>query len=363
MGNEHVTQARLIIDLKEKIYAGKRISAPEAVELFSWDLIELGKAGDFRRNMKVAGEEVGFIVDRIINYTNVCQAVCNFCAFHARAGSIEPYIMSKDEILEKIGELVAVGGTQIMLQGGIHPDHTLDTYLDMVSSVKKNYPEVVLHSFSPTELYHISDKSGVSVNGVVKALKNAGLDSVPGASDILVDRVRKLVSPNKITTGQWLEVMHILHKNNLKSSATMTYGMGETLAERVEHLMVIRDLQDDTGFLRAFIPWSFSPVNTKLTHITPATGVEYLKIVAIARIVLDNINYIQGGWLTEGLKLAQIALSFGVNDMGGVLTEEVVVKAAGINNSCSSDQMIDIIRNAGKIPVRRNSDYQVIERF
>lgn len=333
------------------------------MDLFSWDLIELGKAGDFRRNMNVAGKEVGFIVDRIINYTNVCQAVCDFCAFHARAGSIEPYSLSMDEILDKIGELAAVGGTQVMLQGGIHPDHTLDTYLDMVSSVKKNYPQIVLHSFSPTELCHISEKSGVSLDAVVKAMKKAGLDSVPGASDMLVDRVRRRVSPNKITTAQWLEVMHVLHRNGMKSSATMTYGMGETLQERVEHLMVIRDLQDNTGLLRAFIPWSFSPVNTKLTHITPATGVEYLKIAAIARIVLDNINYIQGGWLTEGLKLAQIALSFGVNDMGGVLTEEVVVKAAGVDTSCTREQMIDIIRNAGKKPVRRDSDYQVIERF
>jgi len=356
MGNKYVL-------LKEKIYAGQRISAEEAVGLFSWDLLELGKAGDHRRKLATPGEEVGFIIDRIINFTNVCEAACRFCAFHARAGSIPPYTLSMDDILAKTEALKAAGGTQVMLQGGLHPDYTLAFYVHMVKTVKENFPDIVLHSFSPAELVHISEKSGVSVDDAVKALKSAGLDSVPGASDLLVDRIRKIVSPHKITTAQWCEVMEVLYRNGFKSSATMTYGMGETVDERIAHLMTVRNIQDRTGILRAFIPWSFSPENTGMSHILPATGIEYLQIVAVSRIVLDNIRYIQAGWLTEGLKPAQVALCFGANDMGGVLTEEVVVKAAGITTTTSRDRMIDIIGNAGKIPVRRDSDYQVLERY
>ena len=357
------TDNEMATDLKDKIYNGSRISAEEALSLFSWDLLELGKAGDMRRKLIHPGNDVGFIIDRIINYTNVCSAACRFCAFHARAGTIEPYTMTMDEILEKITALKTVGGTQVMLQGGIHPEHTLDTYLDMVSTVKKEFPRIVLHSFSPTELYNMAQKSGLSLDDLLSALKKAGLDSVPGASDLLVDRIRKSVSPNKINTAQWCDVIKALHRNGLKSSATMTYGMGETLKERIDHLMVIRNIQDETGIVRAFIPWSFSPVNTQLSHLKSATGVDYLKIVAIARIVLDNIRYIQAGWLTEGLKLGQTALTFGANDMGGVLTEEVVVKAAGITTTTNEQKMIDMIKNAGRTPVQRDSDYQVIKRF
>jgi cyclic dehypoxanthinyl futalosine synthase len=268
-----------------------------------------------------------------------------------------------DDILSKIKELETAGGTQVMLQGGIHPDHTLGTYVHMVKTVKEHFPDIVLHSFSPTELVHISLKSGVSLDDAVKALKAVGLDSVPGASDLLVDRIRKIVSPKKINTAQWRQVMETLHQNGLKSSATMTYGMGETLDERIEHLMTVREIQDRTGIIRAFIPWSFSPANTRMSHILPATGVEYLQIVAISRIVLDNIRYLQAGWLTEGLKPAQVALAFGANDMGGILTEEVVVRAAGVTTTTNREKMIDIIANAGKIPVRRNSDYRVMERL
>ncbi len=330
--------------------------------LFEWDIIDLGKAANMRRKRSFPKEDVGYIIDRIINFTNVCEAACAFCAFHARAHQDSPYEMSMDDILKKVDELAMAGGTQVMLQGGLHPKYTLDTYINMILTIKDRFPNITLHSFSPAEALHMSRKSGKSIDHVVGALKQAGLDSMPGASDLLVERIRKKISPKKISVDEWCEVVRALHRHNLKSSATMTYGMGETLLEKIEHLQVVRDIQDQTGILRAFIPWSFSPANTAMDHIMPATGLEYLRIVAIARIFLDNIVYIQAGWLTEGLKLAQVALAMGANDMGGVLTEEVVVKATGITTQTSQDELIALIKKAGKFPVQRDSDYQVINK-
>ena len=350
-------------NLYHKICEGERITPEEALNLFFWDIIDLGKAGDMRRKLAFPRETVGFIVDRIINFTNICEAACSFCAFHARANLIEPYEVTMDDIFLKIEELVAAGGTQVMLQGGLHPDYTLNTYVDMVTSVKKKFPDIYLHSFSPSEVVHISRKSSMPVNDVVKALKSAGLDSMPGASDLLVDRIRTKVSPKKTTVDEWREVMRALYQNGMKSSATMTYGMGETNEEKITHLKVIRDIQDETGILQAFIPWSFSPAKTRMEDTLPATGIDYLTILAIARIFLDNITYIQAGWLTEGLKLAQIALTMGANDMGGVLMEEVVVKATGIKTNTNDKELIHIIQNAGKIPVQRDSRYQVIKEY
>lgn len=349
--------------LKDKIYEGHRVSKKEALSLFSWNVIELGMAADYRMRLISPGRKVGFIVDRIINFTNVCEAACSFCAFHARSGQIEPYELTLDEILAKVEGLVAIEGTQVMLQGGLHPQYTLETYIDMVRGVKERFPGVCLHSFSPAELVYIARRSAVTLDEAVRSLKEAGLHSVPGASDLLVDRVRKLVSPRKITKDEWCEVMDCLSRNGLKSSATMTYGMGETLAERIAHLEVIRNMQDRNGNIRAFIPWSFSPAHTRLEDILPATGIDYLKVVAISRIFLDNVTYIQTGWLTEGMKLAQIALTMGANDMGGILMEEVVVKATGIVNQTNMTEFVDIIKDAGYIPIQRDSDYQEIRQF
>ncbi len=349
--------------LKTDIYDGNRISPDQAITLFEWNTIELGMAADYRRKLIHPQETIGFIIDRIINYSNVCEAQCAFCAYHAHAGRIEAYQLSNDQICQKIDELVKAGGTQVMLQGGLHPDYSIDFYIDMIQAVKRRFPNIYLHSFSPSELIHIARKTDISLDELVSALKSAGLDSVPGASDLLVEKIRTAVSPKKCTVAQWCEVIETLAKHSMKSSATMTYGMGETLAERIEHLMMIRDIQDKTGILRAFIPWSFSPANTRLEHILPATGVDYLKIVAIARIFLDNVRFIQAGWLTEGPKLAQIALTMGANDMGGVLTEETVVRATGIETGMSITDMIDMIINAGKIPVQRDSNYLKIKDF
>ena len=327
---EGVDMSDRIGRLKAKIVQGERISPEEALTLFSWDLIDLGRLGDLRRRMIFPEERVGFIIDRIVNFTNVCEAACRFCAFHARAGRIDPYTLEKDDILKKVGELAAAGGTQVMLQGGLHPEYGLDRYVGLVRMVKDAFPRIYLHSYSPSEIVHMSKKSAVDLDNAVKSLKEAGLDSVPGASDLLVDRVRADVSPRKCSVAEWRTVMESLHRHGMKSSATMTYGMGETLGERIDHLALVRDIQDRTGLFRAFIPWSFSPHLTEMEDIPQATGLDYLRMVAIGRIFLDNVVHIQAGWLTEGMKLAQIALTMGANDMGGVLMEEVVVKATGV---------------------------------
>lgn len=348
--------------LRKKIFAGGRISPGEAERLFSWDLIELGEAADMRRRLIHPSETVGFILDRIVNFTNICEAACDFCAFHAGAAALKPYELSLPEILSKIEELAERGGTQVMLQGGLHPRHTLGTYTGLVREIKKRFPRICLHSFSPSELAHVSAKSSLPLDTVVAELKKAGLDSVPGAADLLVDRIRAKVSPKKIGKERWREVIYCLHRQGMRSSATMTYGMGETNGERIGHLGVVRGVQDDTGIFRAFIPWSFSPKRTRLEGMAPATGMDYLKIVAISRIFLDNIRYIQAGWLTEGLKLAQVALTMGANDMGGVLTEEKVVKATGAGAEAGMGEFIRLIKNAGKIPVLRDSDYKILDR-
>jgi cyclic dehypoxanthinyl futalosine synthase len=349
--------------LKNKIASGDRISPDEALSLFSFDLIELGELGDLRRRRVFPHEQVGFIIDRIINYSNICEAGCAFCAYHAKANRVPAYELTNEDIIEKVKLIKAAGGSQVMLQGGLHPTYRLDKYLEMIRIVKEQFPEVFLHAFSPSELVHISKKEGIDLITLIGTLKEAGLNSVPGASDILVDHVRERVSPKKIRTQEWCDVMEALSHHGMMSSATMTYGMGETNEERVEHLRVIRDVQDRTGIIRAFIPWSFSPALTQMEDIVPATGIDYLKMVSIGRIFLDNVVYIQAGWLTEGMKLAQVALTFGANDMGGVLMEEVVVKATGIETKTNMDEMVAIIRNAGKQPVLRDSAYRVIREW
>lgn len=349
--------------LKQAILSGRRITPGEALSLFDWDLPALGHAADHRRRLVWPDDTVGFIVDRIINYSNRCEALCRFCAFHARGGQIPGYDMTPEEIIAKVKDLVAAGGTQIMLQGGLHPDWPLQTHLELARNVKRHFPDITLHSFSPAEIIHLAQRESCSTDAIVSQLKAAGVDSVPGASDLLVDRIRREVSPKKCTTSEWVAVIESLHRHGMKSSATMTYGLGETLAERIEHLRVVREVQDRTGILRAFIPWSFSPARTELAALPKATGMDYLKIVAIGRIFLDNVIHIQAGWLTEGAKLAQLALAMGANDMGGVLTEERVVKATGVETRMTREAMIHLIRGAGRIPVQRNSNYEEIRRF
>ena len=261
-------------NLKKKILSGERIDKSEAVELFGLPMPELGALADIRRRGILDDDSVGFIRDRIVNFTNICEAKCTFCAFHARGGVIPPYEMTLEEILAKIGEMEETGGTQVMLQGGLHPDYRIEKYEEMVRAIKERFPSVFLHSFSPSEIVHMAKVSGISVDEAVSRLKRAGLDSTPGASDLLVDRIRSCVSPKKSTKDEWCSVIRTLARNGMGSTATMTYGMGESLEERVEHLSAVRSIQDETGILRAFIPWSFSPKNTGMEEVHQATGME-----------------------------------------------------------------------------------------
>ncbi len=353
-------------ELSRRVLAGARVNVDDAAALFSFPLAELGALATARLRAVQPAPQAGFIIDRIINYTNICGAGCRFCAFHAGAGNVPPYTLSIDEILKKADELAEAGGSQIMLQGGLNPSLGIEHLEMMARAVKERHPGIALHSYSPSEIACAAELAGISDDEAVARLKDAGVDSIPGASDLLVERIRSSVSPNKISVSRWLSVMRSIARCSMQSSATMTYGMGESLRERAEHLNVVRDLQDETGTIRAFIPWSFAPANTELgcdAETLPSTADAYLRTVAVSRIFLDNVKFIQSGWLTEGLDTAAISLAFGVNDMGGVLTEENVVRAAGINNKAGVEQFVRIIREAGLTPVLRDSSYNELRMF
>ncbi len=349
-------------DILNKAFSGKRLDFEQGISLFDEDLLALGEVADKRMKKYHPENVVTFVIDRNITFTNVCVLGCRFCAFSVKPASREAYLLSNEEIFHKVEELIEIGGTQVLLQGGIHPGLSLDYYCNLLEGIKKRF-DVWLHSLSPTEVYCLSKTSGLSLKNVLLRLKNAGLDSLPGAAEILVDRVRKIVSPHKITTVQWLEVMETAHSIGMHSTATMTFGMMETKAERIEHMLEIRDLQDRTGGFKAFIPWTFSPDNTDFSTLQPAGGIDYLKTLAISRIMLDNIPNIHTGWVTEGHKLAQIGLAFGANDLGGILMEEKVVCATGVSYQTSVSKMIEIIKGVGKIPAQRNTRYEILRRF
>jgi cyclic dehypoxanthinyl futalosine synthase len=347
----------------DKAYRGERLNLQEGTALYSADLITLGKIADIRRKKYHPKDIVTFIIDRNITFTNVCYCQCEFCAFYVAPNSSQAFVLTNEEVLKKIQELIDLGGTQVLLQGGLHPQLSLDYYTKLLQDIKKHYPQIYLHSLSVPEIYHLAKKTGLSIKQVILELKAAGLDSLPGAAEILVDRVRKIISPNKISTQQWLDCMETAHSIGLETTATMTFGIIETVSERVEHMLHVRELQDKTGGFRAFIPWTFSPQRTKLAHLEMSGGIDYLKTVAISRIILDNIKNIHAGWVTEGLKLAQIALAFGANDFGGILMEEKVVKATGIKYKTSVDELVCLIKDAGKIPAQRNSKYEILHTF
>jgi cyclic dehypoxanthinyl futalosine synthase len=323
---------------------------------------------------------VTFVVDRNISYTNVCSIGCDFCAFHCAPGSQEAYVLTHDQILEKVRELAELGGTQVLIQGGIHPDIGLDYYLDMVRAIHEKFPKVHIHSFSAIEVDVLSKKSGIPLPELFRKFKEAGLNSLPGGgAEILVERVRKLISPAKISSERWLEVMRTAHEAGFKTTATMVFGHVETKEERIAHLIRLRELQDKTNGFRAFIPWSYVPpqatseVKSDERQITPrgwsmaglssAGGDDYLKTVAISRLMLDNIEHIQSGWLTEGMKLGQIALAFGCDDMGGTLIEDKVLEPTGIKVHTRREDLIRLIRDAGFVPVQRDTNYEKIRVF
>lgn len=350
--------------LLEKAAAGQRLTLEEGVELYrQCDLIQLGTAADITRRRLHPHNLVTFIIDRNINYTNVCISKCRFCAFYRDQKHPESYVMPKEELFRKIEETLEVNGTAVMIQGGLHPDLGLDYYLDMLESIKKSY-RIHIHSFSPPEIVHMSNTSGLGVGEVISRLRQAGLDSLPGGgAEILVDRVRQEISPGKISWRQWMDVMAEAHRQGMKTTATMMFGHVETIEERILHMVRVRDAQDETGGFTAFIPWSFQPGNTRLSGSPQATGADYLKTLALSRIMLDNIPNIQASWVTQGAKMAQVGLSFGANDFGSTMLEENVVRAAGVTYRVPLDDIVRFIRDAGFRPAQRTTFYEIVKMY
>ncbi len=347
-----------MLDLKDKILSGERITKEEATGLFEWDLLILGHLANSIRQRMHPEPVVTYIVDRNINYTNICISGCKFCAFWRKKEAEDAYLLSFQELFKKIEENIALGGIQILLQGGLHPDLDIGFYEDMLSGIKGQYP-IHIHGLSAPEITHIAKNSNLSIKETLLRLKNAGLDSIPGGgAEILVERVRKKISPNKCDASTWLNIMEIAHRLGIKTTATMMFGHIETYAERIEHMLKIRALQDKTHGFTAFIPWTFQPRNTALNHIRAVGAVEYLKTLAISRIVLDNIPNIQASWVTQGPKIGQISLFFGANDMGSLMIEENVVAATGVSFRLKEEEMRYLIKDAGLRPQRRNMRYE-----
>lgn len=330
--------------------------------LESSNLNLIGSAADELRKQSV-GDLVTFVVDRNINYTNICSSKCKFCAFYREADAEDAYILPIEEILAKVGEAVRLGATQILMQGGLNPSLTIDYYEEMLRQVKRRF-NVQMHAFSPPEIVHISKLYGAGIKETISRLHEAGLDSIPGGgAEILDDRVRSSISPNKIGWKQWQEVMLTAHSLGIPTTATMVFGHEETLEERVKHIIRVRDMQKKYNGFTAFIPWSFQPENTQLHGIS--TGIDYLKMVAVSRILLNGyIKNIQASWVTQGLSVAQVALNFGANDLGGTMIEENVVRAAGVPfRSKSIEEFVYFAKKLGRPVAKRDTLYNILERY
>lgn len=357
-------------EILERALAGDRVTVEEGVRLYyEADLFDLGMVANQLCLQKNPGADkrATFVVDRNINYTNYCYTLCKFCAFYRLPGDKEEgYLRTHQEIFDKIDELLALGGTQVLLQGGHNPDLGIEYYEDIVNTLHKRYPQVHIHSFSASEVVHIAKVSKMTYSEVLSRLKKVVLNSLPGGgAEILVDRVRQLVSPLKTKVADYFAVHQAAHELGLKSTSTMVYGLGETIEERMIHLDHYRTLQDKTGGFRAFIPWSFESESTEMTF-PRRTGAEYLKMIALCRIMLDNIQHLQAGWVTEGPKLSQVALTFGADDFGGILMEENVVSATKSDKlyaGVTKDEAIRLIRETGKTPVQRNTNYEVVRVY
>src|SRR6187455_2779178 len=352
----------MIETIADKVRAGERLTGEEALALYrSAPTSLLGQLADAVRARKHPGGVVTYIIDRNVNYTNICVAKCNFCAFYRPVGSAEGYVLGFDELFRKIDETIAVGGVQLLLQGGHNPDLPLTWYEDLFRAIKERYPSFKLHALSPPEVIHLSRLSQLPVPSVIDRLIAAGMDSIPGGgAEILVDRVRKeLHCYGKATADEWLDVMRHAHRAGLRTTATMMYGTVETDDERIEHMLRLRDLQDETGGFTAFITWSYQPDHTELAG-SEATGVDYLRTLALSRIVLDNFDNLQASWVTQGGKVGQLSLAYGANDMGSVMIEENVVRAAGAAYCMDEVEIVTNVEAAGFIPKRRNMHYEIL---
>lgn len=346
-----------------------RLTKEQAVDFIKHgDLIELGRMA-YAKKLELHPEKITtFVVDRNINYTNVCWVDCKFCAFYRHAREDDSYILSFDEIDKKIEELLEIGGTQILFQGGVHPKLKIEWYEDLVNHIHLKFPQITIHGFSAIEIDYIAKVSKISIEEILIRLQKSGLSSIPGAgAEILSDRVRDIISPNKIDASTWLEVHRQAHKIEMKSTATMMFGTVETDEEIVEHWDKIRQLQDETGGFRAFIMWSFQSDNTKLIEeypqISPTSSNRYLRLLAVSRLFLDNFQNIQSSWVTQGSYIGQMALMFGANDLGSTMMEENVVSAAGAVNKMNQSQMIKLIADIGENPAKRDTAYNILERF
>jgi len=351
-----------IDDLLAHAADGGRLSPADALLLYTdAPLHALGEAADAVRRRRYSDNIATYIIDRNINYTNVCVTACKFCAFYRAPRHEEGWTHSDEEILRRCGEAVELGATQIMFQGGHSPDLGIEWYERIFAAIKREYPSLVLHSLGGSEVVHISRTSGLDFETVIRRLNAAGLDSFAGAgAEILVKRPRTAIAPLKESGGTWLEVMETAHRLGVESTATFMMGTGETNAERIEHLRMIRDVQDRTGGFRSFIPWTYKPDNNHLRGRTQATSLEYLRMIATARLFFDNINHLQGSWLTTGKDIGQLTLHFGADDLGSVMLEENVVSSAGARHRSNRTELIELIRGAGRIPAQRDTLYRHI---
>lgn len=360
-----MTDVMDIQPILDRVLAGGRVTTEECTALLeSNEIARIGVAADEIRKRKHPSGIVTYIIDRNINYTNVCNVVCTFCAFYRRPGALDTYVKTKEEIFEKIDETIALGGTGVLMQGGLHPDFGIEWYEDLLQTLHARYPGFQLHCFSPPEIHNLHLISGLDYETILKRLKDSGLNSLPGGGgEILDDEVRERVS-TKCTTDEWLGVMRAVHRVGLRSTATMMFGIGDSVVHRVRHLDRVRKLQDETGGFTAFIPWTFQRENTALGRRIKEeqTGIDYLKMLAVSRLFLDKIEHIQSSWLTQGLKLGQVALRFGADDMGSVMIEENVVSAAGAHNEADEKMLRYLIREAGFVPQQRDILYRHINR-
>ena len=351
--------------LLDESISGHRLTPDEGLQLLkSSDLASLGRAAN-RVTCRLHPEGYRtYNIDRNINYTNVCTAVCDFCAFYRSPKSGEGYLLDRGVILEKIRETVAMGGDQILLQGGLHPRLKLEWYEQLLQAIRKQYPQVNIHGFSPPEVVHFSKINNLSIRAVLVRLREAGLGSMPGGgAEILVDRVRKEITRGKVLTEGWLDVHRQWHLLGGRSSATMMFGHVETLADRIDHLERLRQLQDETGGFTAFICWTFQPENTDMANMPPAGAFEYLKTLSVSRLYLDNFANLQTSWVTQGLKIGQLGMMHGANDMGSLMLEENVVAEAGTSHHLTLDQIRGAIDELGYAPRQRNVFYELLEEY
>ncbi|MGZ4431401.1 MAG: cyclic dehypoxanthinyl futalosine synthase [Gaiellales bacterium] len=360
-------RSRSVTEVLDRALSGERIGEEDAEMLLrSRDLVRIGRTAHELRNRKSPAGRVTFIVDRNINYSNVCYTDCNFCAFYRRPGDRrEGYTLPKPVIFKKIEETLALGGTAVLMQGGHNPDLGIEWYEDLFRSIKARYP-IHLHALSPSEVQHIARKARLTTSETLSRLRDAGLDSLPGGgAEVLVDRVRRIISPKKTKSAEWLGIMRAAHRLGMSTTATMMWGHVETLSERVEHLRKIRDLQDEMHGFRAFISWTFQPDNTELASRVTwfPTRFDYLLMQAVSRIYLDNVDHIQSSWVTQGIKVGQVTLFYGADDMGSIMIEENVVSAAGTTHRAGVEDFLHTIRNAGFRPAQRDTLYRTVRDY